>query len=98
MRANYDPWSEAARLAGLPPERALRALISLLDEIIGRRLGDVEVENIASRLVRLLPTRVPTRRSAPDTISIAAHQLAYWVFWFAFVVSLLVYQSHDWIP
>jgi hypothetical protein len=98
MRANHDPWNEAARLARLPSDKAQRALMVLLNEILGRRYSVMEMEDLAIHLVRLLPATVPAGSSAPDSISIAACQLAYWVFWFVFIVSLVVYQSHDWTP
>ena len=58
-RLGFDPWQEAARLAGLPRETATRVFavtIAMLPE------GDwkaSEAETIAARLVNWLPGQVP---------------------------------------
>ena len=61
-RSGLDPWKEAARLALLPRQAAVRSLASVLS-----RLGNVsdgsDAQAAATRLVELLPD--PVRVAAP---------------------------------
>ena len=96
-RGNYDPWEEAARLAGLPADRAERELVELLKGCVGRKLIFTDLESAAKRLVPLLPFR---SRLIPATAAIpvgteAARQLVYWVVWFGIITTMIVAQAHD---
>lgn len=54
-RLDIDPWTEAARLAALPREKAAVALAAILCRLPGRNLGAPDIAAIADRLVTLLP-------------------------------------------
>jgi hypothetical protein len=96
-RGDHDPWGEAARLAKLPPDRAERELVQLMNGGVGRRLSFVELEAAAKRLVPLLPFRKKhVLASAGVSVGTdAARQLAYWVVWFGIITMLIVAQEHD---
>jgi hypothetical protein len=54
-RQDVDPWEEAARLARLPKETAVKQLIALLDTPRPRPLASPDAARIAVRLIALLP-------------------------------------------
>jgi hypothetical protein len=54
-RQDVDPWEEAARLARLPKETAVKQLIALLDTPRRRSLASTDASRIAVRLIALLP-------------------------------------------
>ncbi len=61
-RMDVDPWEEAAKLAQLPPERAVAQLASLLGALRHAPVTDLDRARIAAALVALLPcprVRVP---------------------------------------
>jgi len=96
-RGNYDPWEEAARLARLPPNRAERELVQLLNGCIGRKVSPAELESAAKRLVPLLPfrRRLISKAAASPVGTDAARQLVYWVVWFGIVTIMIVAQPND---
>ena len=72
-RLNVDPWMEAAELAGLPRDSALRRLAELLQRLPSRPWARTEPGPIADRLLKLLPhvsssgvPATPTGRSTPQ--------------------------------
>ena len=54
-RLNVDPWREAAKLAGLPAEKATRRLTSLIAALPDAHSVPRDAGTIAARLVTLLP-------------------------------------------
>jgi hypothetical protein len=54
-RLNVDPWREAAKLAGLPVEKATERLTSLMAALPDGPSGHRDSKTIAARLVALLP-------------------------------------------
>ena len=64
-RIDVDPWEEATRLAAMPKAIAERALVSTLDQVLGKNRNPSETELIAARLVQLLPRRSESVTIAP---------------------------------
>lgn len=54
-RLNLDPWAEAADLAGLPEEAAIRRLASLIAKLPQGALVHLDLSAASARLVALLP-------------------------------------------
>lgn len=54
-RLNVDPWREAAKLAGLPAEKATQRLTSLIAALPDGPPAPRDAGTIAARLVKLLP-------------------------------------------
>lgn len=100
IRGNYDPWDEAARLANLPPDRAEWALVAMLSTSFEQRWSLAEFENLAKRLVRLLPPPVspvpPTSRSTGFRNGMPF--VSYWLFWIGFVMILSLLQPRHRVP
>jgi hypothetical protein len=99
-RGNHDPWEEAARLSRLPPDRAQRVLVELLNESVGRKLSFAEKEAAAKRLLPLLPAGigfVPIVSGSPAATDAARH-LVYWLAWFGFIAMLLLVRPQDRAP
>ena len=55
-RLQLDPWREAARLAGLPPDVASHALAVILGRLSEVNWATVDAATTAQRLVALLPS------------------------------------------
>jgi len=56
-RLDIDPWEEAARLAQLPGEAAVRALAGLISALPKGSATPQDSRTIAARLITLLPRR-----------------------------------------
>lgn len=54
-RSDVDPWQEAARLASLPAALATSSLASTISAFPDRLVAPVDLGEMSSRLVRLLP-------------------------------------------
>jgi len=54
-RLDLDPWAEGARLTNLPKEAAAHALTALIARFPADRRSSSDVDEIAARLVELLP-------------------------------------------
>ena len=54
-RTNLDPWKEAAELARLPRDSAVRRLAAFIETLSGVSLGGTDCKMVATRLVVLLP-------------------------------------------
>lgn len=95
IRNDYDPWEQAARLAKLPRDRAQWLLVGLLNELLGRSCGFAECENLAKKLLQLLPTQMGSWPLTLQTMrpSGGLPLLAYWVVWMGFVLLLSLVQS-----
>jgi hypothetical protein len=63
-RQDIDPWGEAAELASLPRENAIRRLSSLIAEIPDELPASHDVPTVATRLIALLP-RSPKFNASP---------------------------------
>jgi hypothetical protein len=64
-RLGMDPWSEAARLAGLSRANATATLASLINRLFAGAAAGPDAQSVASRLVKLLPEGAPA--AAPPT-------------------------------
>ena len=67
-RLNIDPWEEAARLAHLPREAAVRALAGLISALPKGSTTPTDSGTIAARLITLLP-RPSQGRTAAQRVS-----------------------------
>jgi hypothetical protein len=56
-RLDIDPWEEAARLAAIPKCNAARRLVHIMASIPETSLEQRNIEELATRLVNLLPDR-----------------------------------------
>lgn len=65
-RRDLDPWVEAASLADLPAETAVRKLASWLDALSDPALKPTSPDTRAVRLIALLPRR--TARHSPPSL------------------------------
>ena len=66
-RMDLDPWVEAANLADLPAETAVRKLASWLDALSDPALKPTSPDSRAVRLIALLPQRAtPNSPPTPD--------------------------------
>ena len=63
-RLDLDPWQEAAKLAGLPGEAAVRRLTGLIAALPDGPSASLNPGTIAARLIAHLP-----RRNRPNTVS-----------------------------
>lgn len=97
IRGNRDPWQEAARLAELSPDRAERALVEMLNEILERRWSFAESEDLAKHLVRLLPCAAPFAALRPQAANSpdGARLVVYWAFWVAIFLLALLSQNRE---
>jgi hypothetical protein len=71
-RQDVDPWEEAARLARLPKETAVRQLIALLDAPPRRPLVSPDAARIAVRLIALLPRHTRLNLGAYKSLPLMA--------------------------
>jgi len=88
-RMDFDPWDEAARLAGLPTPEAERALVSTLELLPGRPQASPETRILGARLVALLPKRATATSATPAPIA-AGHErmVNYWLLWLCIAVAM----------
>lgn len=56
-RQGVDPWDKASRLSELPRETATKRLTLIIAELLQGRWAQPAIEDIAARLVTLLPVR-----------------------------------------
>lgn len=54
-RESIDPWRQAARLAQMPKELAVRDLAATLTALPDRSRSTTEAQHVADRLIALLP-------------------------------------------
>jgi len=59
-RLGRDPWVEAGRLAQLPRDAAMEALVAIIARISPARVTPSDAPGIAARLILLLPSGVPS--------------------------------------
>lgn len=97
IRANRDPWNEAARLAELSPDRAKRALVEMLSEVLERQRSLVESEDLAKHLVQLLPYTASSAMLRPQATNSqdGARLVVYWVFWIALFLLVSLSQNRE---
>lgn len=60
-RLGFDPWQEAAELAGLPAQTAIERLASLIATLPDVRPASADTGTIAARLIALLPRRASSK-------------------------------------
>ena len=92
-RIDVDPWEEATRLAAMPKAIAERALISILDQVLGKNRNASESEVIATRLVQLLPQRSEGVTIAPTGAAGVSAQRTYWLVWLGFALAISFLSS-----
>ncbi len=63
-RQNIDPWTEAARLAQLPKQMAVKQIVCLLDALPTQTVPGLDSVGVAARLNVLLPRPAAVKRSA----------------------------------
>jgi hypothetical protein len=66
-RMDLDPWMEAANLAALPAETAVRKLAGWLDALSDSALNPASPDTRAARLIALLPRRENPNSPPPVT-------------------------------
>jgi hypothetical protein len=71
-RQDVDPWEEAARLARLPKETAVKQLIALLDAPPRQPLASPDAARIATRLIALLPRHTRLNLAAYKSLPVIA--------------------------
>jgi hypothetical protein len=90
-RLDVDPWQEAADLAGLPTEIAIKRLASLITALPGLLSAHLDSGKTAARLIALLPARASSKIASRETNSgvvamTKANRLVYVIF---FVMAVL---------
>jgi hypothetical protein len=68
-RRDVDPWEEAADLSRLPRDTAARRLISMIAASPGQS-STADQTAVADRLIALLPARIASADSQPDTLQV----------------------------
>jgi hypothetical protein len=95
-RMNIDPWDEAKRLAAMPKAMGERVLVSILGLVSESRCKPPEAEEIAARLIRLLPqSGEATTTLANTTASGAAQSTSYWWVWVCFALAMSFLMPHQ---
>jgi len=96
-RLNVDPWEEAARLARLPREAALRFLVNLIAAQPAGSSERADPEREAKRLTALLPRAVAAHSNpgAPSTGLIGARPrlIRYLVY---YIVLSIIFFGSQW--
>jgi hypothetical protein len=85
-RMDVDPWEEATRLAAMPKAIAERALVSILDRVLGKHRNPSETAVIATRLAQLLPQRSESVTIVPTGAARVGAQRTYWLVWLGFAL------------
>ena len=86
-RLDIDPWAEGARLAELPKEAAVRALMPLIAAFPEEHRSPAQVRDIAVRLAALLPQPAA---AAPDSAAMPPARRRGWpLFRLAVVAAIL---------
>ena len=65
-RLGQDPWAEAARLERLPHEAVTKHLTDLIRQLPLRQPAPDDAEQVAARLIELLPTRKDVPDKMPE--------------------------------
>jgi hypothetical protein len=97
-RLGIDPWAEGARLSTLPKEAAARALAPLIALFPEDRRSSSDVDEMAVRLVELLPKPLSAALPA-DAASAGAQRTrspAIWLFWLGLGLLLVNMVTHGW--
>jgi len=96
VRADIDPWTEAARLAAMPKAEAEAKLGSILYQISGQSWTDFELKAICERLVQLLPTKHgggPAKLTSPPIGEV--DRSIFWLVWLGFVLAVCLSSPRD---
>lgn len=95
-RANVDPWEEAARLAIMPKTTAEKTLATTLVKVPTWNYTSSESEEIAARLVELLPQDrglgSSVRASSANREEI---HLAPWLVWLSISIAISLISSRQ---
>ncbi|WP_337997716.1 hypothetical protein [Oleispirillum naphthae] len=94
-RMNLDPWREAAALAGLPADAAVRRLSALIVALPDPLSGTPDFPGIAARLVALLPRPTPVETPAAQTAT--APEVPVRTMGLAFLLLMLLGVGTQWM-
>jgi hypothetical protein len=68
-RMDFDPWEEAAALAGLSADEAARKLAALLRALPDQTMLQSDPDGAAARLIALLPRPTNNNKTTPSLLS-----------------------------
>lgn len=89
-RLELDPWVEAAGLAALPQTASMAALARLIERLPGRRREPAEAAEMAARLVRLLPKRIPAAQLTTLASAVRSRAIGPQLLWFVAALLLVL--------
>ncbi|MHC1944144.1 hypothetical protein IF803_07125 [Bradyrhizobium sp. UFLA06-06] len=92
-RIDVDPWEEAACLDGMAGTRARKRFVAVLDKVSGQNWSGPQKEEVASRLLGLLPSFKGTANSTPAS-EISLRLLFCLVIWWGFLLATAVSTYH----
>ena len=98
-RLDIDPWAEAARLAAMPRDAVVDALVSLIGRFPREQQTPAEAREIAGRLAALLPTRPAW--ASPAAASAARPRRrprAIWLLAGGVIIVLAAIAMRGWLP
>jgi hypothetical protein len=100
-RMSLDPWSEAASLAAMPADVAVRKLASLIEAMPNHASMRPESNTLAERLIRLLPIRSnppdatdATTEPLADAPAAKGRPLVTYLGWIALLFCVLLVAAH----
>jgi hypothetical protein len=89
VRANIDPWDEAARLARMPRAKAEATLSSILRRSLDQNWTGPDVEAVSARLVQLLPTNGGGESATSVSTAIGEMDRSiFWLVWLGFALAV----------
>jgi hypothetical protein len=94
-RMDVDPWEEAACLDRMAGTRARKRFVAVLDKISGQNWNGPQKEELASRLIGLLPSFKGNTNSVPAS-EISLRLLFCLVIWWGFLLATAAstYYNH----
>jgi hypothetical protein len=92
-RQNIDPWQLAARLTQLPKAQAVKMLASIVEESGSRRWSPSEANEVAVRLIGLLPSQNSFSLAPPSMESLKGY-LMIWLLYGIFWGTLAIYAGN----
>ncbi len=74
-RLDVDPWDEAARLARLPGEAAIRRFAALIRAVPGGLSPGIDPNRLSAHLIGLLPGRLPAGVPGPGVFKVISQAM-----------------------
>ena len=96
-RMNLDPWREAAVLAGLPADAAVRRLSASIGALPDALPGTPDFPGIAARLVALLPPPTPVEMPSSAQAATVAPPIPVRTMGLAFLLLMLLGLGTQWM-